>query len=121
MSYVFRKHYRVELDYRVTTSTPVYVGVCEMHLLYERRCQSAVADLRSGNTSWQHQSLSLRRNTCLCRFVLRYCALKFFTTHGADFDKLNCALVMFVMFLKLSSHLEVVTLSIRKFRAEYSR
>ena len=51
--------YRVELDYRVTTSTPVYVGVCEMHLLYERRCQSAVADLRPGNTSWQHQSLSL--------------------------------------------------------------
>ena len=51
--------YRVELDYRVWTPTPIYIGVCEMHLLYERHCQGAWANLRPGSSSWQHLSVTL--------------------------------------------------------------
>jgi hypothetical protein len=56
-----REHsaYRVELDYRVHAITPIYVGLCEQHLLYERRCQSASAELRPGTASWQHLSIPL--------------------------------------------------------------
>lgn len=50
-------HYLLEFDYRVSTETPVFVGICELHLLYERRCQRAFAQLKPGATSWQHISV----------------------------------------------------------------
>ncbi|HMC14231.1 MAG TPA: hypothetical protein VKI18_01270 [Albitalea sp.] len=54
-----RDRYRVELDYRVWTPTPIFVGVCELHLLYERQCQGAWANLVPSSSSWQHLSLTL--------------------------------------------------------------
>jgi hypothetical protein len=52
--------YRAAFDVRVETTTDVLVRSCEMHLLYERRCQLAGVRLRPQGNRWQHVALALR-------------------------------------------------------------
>ncbi len=51
--------YHVEFDHRVGASTGLSVKVCELHLLYERACQSRILVLGRGNGEWQHVSVAL--------------------------------------------------------------
>ena len=51
--------YRVEFDYRVDARTPLIVRVCELHLLYERSCQSAALLVAPGLDPSQHASALL--------------------------------------------------------------
>ena len=55
-----RVRYRVEFDFHVQQPTDVGISVCEVHLLYDRRCQSAEFRLHPGAQPWQHRSLVLR-------------------------------------------------------------
>ena len=52
--------YRVEFDYRVHATAGVSLGVCELHLLYERKCQDAWVDIEPGNGSWRHLTVALK-------------------------------------------------------------
>ena len=52
--------YRVEFDYRVRSRAGVLLGVCELHLLYERRCQDAWVDVEPGDGSWRHWAVALK-------------------------------------------------------------
>lgn len=51
--------YRIDFDYRTQAKTGVMLGVCELHLLYERVCQSTRVELEPGTTSWGHVSVEL--------------------------------------------------------------
>jgi hypothetical protein len=51
--------YWVEFDARVLAPADVLLSVCEKHLLYEGRCQSARLRLRPADASWQHHRLPL--------------------------------------------------------------
>jgi O-Antigen ligase len=52
--------YRVDFDHVSSTKVSVWLGVCELHLLYERTCQNAYADLQPGDGTWQHRSVILK-------------------------------------------------------------
>ncbi len=52
--------YRVDFDYRVQMKAGVFLGVCELHLLYERECQANWVDIAPGQSTWQHMSVLLR-------------------------------------------------------------
>lgn len=52
--------YRAAFDVRVHAPTTVGVSVCEVHLLYERRCQEGLLRLQPRAAAWQHVVLSLR-------------------------------------------------------------
>jgi hypothetical protein len=54
-----KTRYRVEFDYHVDAETVLFLRVCELHLLYERRCQSRVVVVKPGQSPWQHQALDL--------------------------------------------------------------
>jgi hypothetical protein len=51
--------YRVEFDARVLAPADMVLSVCEKHLLYDGRCQSAQVRLRPADASWQHYKLPL--------------------------------------------------------------
>jgi hypothetical protein len=47
------ERYRVRLHARVARPTDVFLQVCERHLLYDGRCQSAYTRLTPGREAWQ--------------------------------------------------------------------
>ncbi|MEO7160154.1 MAG: O-antigen ligase family protein, partial [Polaromonas sp.] len=51
---------RVSLDVRVQKKTDVYLELCERHLLYDRRCQTAFVRVLPGKTEWQTLTVPLR-------------------------------------------------------------
>ena len=52
--------YRLEFDARVRAPADLTASVCEMHLLYEGRCQIAQVRLSPAGTAWQHHQVQLR-------------------------------------------------------------
>ncbi|MEO6320618.1 MAG: hypothetical protein ABIR56_08045, partial [Polaromonas sp.] len=50
---------RVSLDVRVQKKTDVYLQLCERHLLYDGRCQTAFVRVFPGKTAWQALTLPL--------------------------------------------------------------
>ena len=55
-----RARYRVAFDVRIDGIVDVYARVCEIHLLYEHRCQSVVKRVGNGADGWQHVELTLQ-------------------------------------------------------------
>ncbi|EHR71969.1 hypothetical protein BurJ1DRAFT_3154 [Burkholderiales bacterium JOSHI_001] len=55
-----RQSYRVELDIEVRQRTDLGLSVCELHLLYERRCQLRWLRLQPGDRAWQHVAVDLK-------------------------------------------------------------
>ncbi len=51
--------YRLQMDARATGPAQLQVRVCEMHLLYESRCQAAILQVSSGGSTWQRWRLFL--------------------------------------------------------------
>ena len=51
--------YEVGLRVRALSAALLRLRVCELHLLYERRCQGATFDLRHQAANWQHLSFAL--------------------------------------------------------------
>jgi hypothetical protein len=52
--------HRVSLKIRVQKETDLYLALCEKHLLYNGRCQTAFIRVFPVNTSWQALAVSLR-------------------------------------------------------------
>lgn len=50
--------YRASFDLRVPSPVDISMGVCEMHLIYERECQWARLRARPGPVSWQRHELA---------------------------------------------------------------
>lgn len=51
--------YSVDFDVRVDRPAAVAFSVCEMHLLYERHCQTASVRVGAPDAQWQHVTLPL--------------------------------------------------------------
>ncbi len=52
--------YTLAFDARVLAPATLLASVCEMHLLYDARCQGTELRLQPGNASWQHHERVLR-------------------------------------------------------------
>lgn len=84
----------VEFDAHVEQPVPLLVTVCEMHLLYEARCQGTVIELAPGSEAWQHVSAELEGPAIEGGVMRRprQFALSMLTT-GASVDVTNLQLV----------------------------
>ena len=51
--------HRLEFDIRAEPGTQIYAKVCEQHLIYPMRCQSALRVLDAPGTGWHRESLQL--------------------------------------------------------------
>jgi hypothetical protein len=54
-----QESHRLVLDVRVLAPTDLAVSVCEMHLLYDGRCQTAVLRMLPKAAAWQRQTVEL--------------------------------------------------------------